>query len=563
MYFRFVENSSSFCYSTQSITLPKHSTVSLDTFFNGFTVATWKRDCRIAHLAFSLLGTGQIRLRFGLHLSSGGDRWLSEQDLTLTADVPARVELPFWNSLDDGMLYVCVTAIDDSALTGGYFYTVTEPVMDVRLGIVVTHFNRKQYVLPAIQRITDELLDDPCFSGKVDLVVIDNSKNISPAEAGRATVIPNRNLGGSGGFMRGLLHLKDHGYTHCLFMDDDATCEIESIRRSYALMQFAGTGRFAIAGSLMRELEPYRLFEKGAVFNGTCQPLKSGLDMRKVPDLIEAERRDRMPNYGAWWFFAFSIADVRSYAFPFFVRGDDIMFGMRNEFHIVTQNGIGCWGEDFGLKSGPLPVYLDVRSHLVQRMVNTERGALSSAKLAIRFFRSALLSYNYGTARAVTSALSDVRAGPKFWHDNLDLVAVRQRISAYAAGEKMEAIEIPKEVVVKSQREGIGRRIVRLVTANGFLLPSFMIRNAIVLDDKKFVGDLRKIFRYRRVLYISPSRETGYIAVFDRGRFFYEIILFTTELLKLVLSYAELKHRYRETLPSMTDARFWRNVYHP
>ena len=64
-------------------------------------------------------------------------------------------------------------------------------------------------------------------------------------------------MGGSGGFTRGLMYLEDEkSYTHCLFMDDDASCEIESIRRAYALLQYATTEKFAVAGAQLREAAP-------------------------------------------------------------------------------------------------------------------------------------------------------------------------------------------------------------------------------------------------------------------------------------------------------------------
>ena len=57
-----------------------------------------------------------------------------------------------------------------------------KPQQDVKLGIVVTHFNRKQWVLPAVSRIHDELLTDPVFKGKVELIIVDNSQNITAEE---------------------------------------------------------------------------------------------------------------------------------------------------------------------------------------------------------------------------------------------------------------------------------------------------------------------------------------------------------------------------------------------
>ena len=53
------------------------------------------------------------------------------------------------------------------------------------------------------------------------------------------TRIANRNLGGAGGFARGLIAAEDGGFTHCLFMDDDAAFQMENLIRSFAFLRLA------------------------------------------------------------------------------------------------------------------------------------------------------------------------------------------------------------------------------------------------------------------------------------------------------------------------------------
>lgn len=86
--------------------------------------------------------------------------------------------------------------------------------------------------MPAIKRVKKNILDNPEYKDKILFTVVDNSKNITNEEASGVNIIPNENTGGSGGFMRGLLHYEnDTNATHVLFMDDDASCETESITR--------------------------------------------------------------------------------------------------------------------------------------------------------------------------------------------------------------------------------------------------------------------------------------------------------------------------------------------
>lgn len=532
-----------------------------DTFFNGLTIGLWRQHCSIDDLHLVLRGSGTFALRFGLHRIGHGHRWLDEQTVKLTEGKDFTTELAAWDSLDSGMLYFSLEAIGPATLSGGCFVTGTAPTNTVSLGIVITHFDRKRYLLPALKRLDEELLNDPNYD--IELVVVDNSRNITVHEAPGITVVPNMNLGGSGGFMRGLLHLKDRGgATHCLFMDDDASCEVASIKRTYALLQFANTEKFSVAGSLLREVEPYRLFEKGSIFNGMCQPQKGWLDMRDVGHLLFAEHLERKPNYGGWWFFAFAIDDVAHYAFPFFVRGDDIQFAMTNKFAICTMNGVASWAEDFGLKSGPMPIYLDVRSHLAQKLCVLSSGLAAAIKMIFRFFFLSLFSYNYATARAVTMAVQDVIQGPEFWLDNLDMTRKRAMIASFAAPEKLARIDRAEyDAEWRPTQESRRRRWFRMATLNGFLLPGFMLKDAVAYQHKDFSGALRCVFRYKQVLYEYEALGVGYVAQHDKRKFFVELARFVPQMLKFVFLFRSIKRAYVAAFPEMTSEAFWQNVY--
>lgn len=562
MYVRFGTDLARASYNEQRIQFSEGGKAVFDTFFNGLNLALWKRHCPLNDLYFSLAGTGSLVLRFGLHRIGHADRWLAEIPVDLTEEGRS-FELPFWATLQEGMLYVAVQATGPCRLNEAYFSTSTPPRRRVKLGIVITHFNRKQYVLPALERVREQLLADPVYSGKIELIIVDNSQNISAEEARGVTVIPNSNLGGSGGFTRGLLHLKDDSsFTHCLFMDDDASCEVESIRRTYQLLQFATAERFAVAGSLLREVQPYRLFEKGAKFDGIYKGLKAGLDMRAVPDLLRAEQEETRPDYGAWWFFAFKISDVVAYPFPFFVRGDDILFGLMNKFNIATANGIGCWGEDFGLKSGPLPRYFDVRNHVLQRLINAKFSRYSTAALITQFFATAALSYNYASARAARIALADALKGPSFWRENIDATDIRRKVGSQSDLEKMGPVDrFVLSPVHPQARHGFGFTMLRVMTLNGFLLPEFLLKNEVAFQHKGFRATFREIFRYKRVLYEYEPLGLGYVAEHNKRRFFFELFAFLGELARFLIKFQPLRREYRHSLSSMTSEEYWRQVY--
>ncbi|HEX6243915.1 MAG TPA: hypothetical protein VFZ61_23530, partial [Polyangiales bacterium] len=204
--------------------------LSTDTFYNGLTVAAWKGSCEVRTLALELRGSGRFVLTLGLHRRGQASVWLQEQMVDLQPGQPHRLPVRAWDRVRDGLLFVRMRALTPGHLHEARWLTADAPARDVRLGIVITHFNRVQQVLPAIRRIVDFITSREDLNDRVTLTVVDNSQNLPLRSHGLLTVVPNRNFGGSGGFVRGLLELMDSGrHSHALFMDDDASCEVEAI----------------------------------------------------------------------------------------------------------------------------------------------------------------------------------------------------------------------------------------------------------------------------------------------------------------------------------------------
>jgi hypothetical protein len=159
------------------IHIPARATVRSDTFFNGFSVGKWKKICQIDDLCIAIFGRGRVLVRIGLNVHGRPRRWLHEEECSLS-ETASVIEITAFQLLNEGILFFDIIALEDAVLTAGYFYTRTQPQNEVNLGIVVVHFNRKDYVLGTIRRITSQLLQHPEFDGRISLIVIDNSCNI-------------------------------------------------------------------------------------------------------------------------------------------------------------------------------------------------------------------------------------------------------------------------------------------------------------------------------------------------------------------------------------------------
>lgn len=429
----------------------------------------------------------------------------------------------------------------------------------IKLGIVITHYNRKEFVVPAIRRLMVDLISK---NEGISLVVVDNSQNITEEEACGATIIKNENYGGSGGFTRGLLHLKDNGFTHCLFMDDDASCEIESILRTFQFFQNTDDPSYAIAGSLFDEENPHTLIEKGAEFqNGGWRSRHNGADISNPETLKKVLQDDRLADYGGWWFFAFNISYVRYFPFPTFVRGDDVLFSLDNKFKILTPLDIFCWGDSFYLKEGPIQVYLDTRSMILINLVS-DRGSIFSLvyRTLVSFFKYFLM-FKYESALAQIEAMKDFMKGPAFYEENLNAQNIFKKIGALTVTERMKKVEAFSLVKEKEGNSKV-KTFLFLLTLNGLLLPNFLLEEKTLVKLKKDpTKNFWKTFRYKKVQYICEKTSTGITLEMNRIKAMRVLIEFLGIYSKLILSYFSLKDSYGKAHKRFTSEKFWRSVY--
>ncbi|WGE42144.1 glycosyl transferase [Actinobacillus equuli] len=547
--------------SNSYVLLDKFGCLITDTYFNSLSVGKWKRHTNVNDLHFVIKFKGKIKITWYVNRLHFSRKIVKEVYLENKELSKVQFELEFWNELEDGMLAFNIEALETSEVHDFTYVTSTVPSNKVSLGIVITHFNRQQYVLPALERLKLELLADPNFKSKVVLNVVDNSQNLPEVDG--VNIIPNENLGGSGGFTRGLMVLKESGgYTHCLFMDDDASCEVEGIKRTIALLEFAKDSTLSIGGAMLREDEVYRQYENGAKFNGLLTPIKAGLDLRDVHSLLINELEEKI-DFCGWWYFAFPLSEVKHYAFPFFVRGDDIGFGLAHKFNIITLNGISSWQGDFALKHGPLPAYLDNRHQIMQHFHHfSEQGVITLVKVTARMTLRNLFTYHYDTALASISALEDAMKGNAFWKENVDMAAKRKEIGSLIENEKVGQVPISLRNIAYPGNPNESRimRICRWATLNGHLLPMFFFKRGLVWQNKA-QGHLREVYLHKKVLYIHWPTNTGFVLEHNKAKFFSLLFRYIKAVCKLMIDYKRLKKEYQLSYNELTSTVFWKKQF--
>lgn len=546
--------------SEQKLIIKSGKTVSLDTFFNAIQVKVWRGDCCVENLYVELRGQGQVAVQFCLNVSNKAGVVLGERVVHLK-EQGTRIEIPKWETLKGGIVFIQLKALEDCVLIGGAFVTDQKPNEDVKLGLVITHFNRQVNVISAAKKITNEIFNDNNYSN-IDLVIVDNSNNLPVDEIdSRIVVVKNKNLGGSGGFSRGLLYLKDHGYTHCNFMDDDASCLSESIKRTYSFFSFyCGTEPLGLSGILLRDSDPRIVHESGTIWkNANWEPINQGKNLENIPDLMAIDWCNKQGSYGAWCYFGFKISDIKHWPFPFFVRGDDILFSLQNKLKIITLFGVATCIDSFLNKENCTTRYLAFRSLLVISTFMGDSGVISWWRRYKDWNDYCTFSYCYTQAYAVYMALRDVLKKESVFITDIYGVNFRRRLKALPDFEKaLPFVDFPMSQ--GTMRESRVHWFIRKITLNGLLIPKKFFKGCVWHEKRDWIN-FRQIYRFRAICYYNDDSNSAFIANHNKVELWKGICRDFVSLFVILFYYKAAKTKISNELNELTTEDFWRKIF--
>ncbi len=543
-----------------------------NTYYNLFNIGKWHKNCGLDNLGLTLEGEGRFELVVFLVEPTRSWERLVNEVIELEQGAPLALQLDYPPGYDSrGLVFFELRALGETGcLRRADWTTAQAPRRRPDLMLSITTFKREKAVARTVARF-EEFVARSALKDHLHLAVVDNGQSAGITASDHVTPIANENLGGSGGFARGLLEAQRRGASHCLFMDDDASVHMEAIERTWMFLAHATDPATAVAGAVSNAQHRWQLWENGALFDKLCQPQHMGLDLRDFGQVmaLEFESSATRPHnfYGGWWYFAFPLSEVRHMPFPYFVRGDDVSFSLVHDFNIVTLNGVISYqDEDFSAKETPLTVYLDLRSHLSHHLAlpSMEIGRKGVAKIMLRFYLRALLACHYDTLEATGLALEDTLAGPGYFATHADMAARRKEIGALTREERWE----PEEEAQKTRlpaRSWLSphRRLPRWlskVTLNGHLLPGFrLIGNRIVLPAHER-GARRPIWGAAQITYLSADGKRSYTVRHSKTRALRASLPILRAMWAILRDYDTLRATWHTGYDELTGQAFWTDI---
>lgn len=549
-----------YCYGDRELRLTAGGNATFASFFGVFSIGKWRRLANLSHLTLrlELEGEGEVTVW----------NWRTGHDRRLLAIAPfsgtGPVELSIPAGADaDGIIAPCVTAWGPTRVRGGAWLTRDPPRRQVRLGMVITTFRREAAVRATVQRLRRSLLGDAAVDAA--LIVVDNGRTLTEQDVPGAILIPNPNLGGSGGFARGLAWLQDEGsFTHAVFMDDDASAEIESVRRAIRLLSYVEDGETAVVSALLYEEWPgIQLEAAGQMPGDAWMPARPGVDLREVVSLIENELPFPI-DYGGWWMFFFPLSRARLFPFPFFVRGDDVEFPRANGFPLATLNGIASFGPDFHRKESPVNVAMDRRGNLVNVLLH---GSLSTGYRAVlRGLQNSLRfanRYCYDHVDAIIEGSRDVLSGPSGFEDLIGFPQGRRlEFAACIRQPRLPSSQVPNLPMAALRPRPWLWHIIRLLLANGHLLPRFLLLRRPVIFGTVWHTPGAEVFLRPRVLIREGLDGAAVLAERDSLRYFGSLARVAWISLRLMMALPRLHGEFRQARARFGSRSWWDSQFH-
>lgn len=566
----YVRSQGDVSFANENAMLVKGAEISFDTSFGIFAAGRWRRLTSVDCLSVTVHASGSGRIELVGVSSVARGVSLREKIVASTgisSSGKTTIEVPDFAKTSIGTYFIRVSAEQsDVVVSGGKWTTTTTAPREVRLSLSVTTFNRQDYVKPTVAKVLQLVENVDSLRDRMRILVVDNARNISFDTAPNApiTVVQNPNLGGAGGFARGIIHLRDEGWsTHVLLMDDDITLEPEALVRTFALFTFARDEKLCIHGAMLSEEQAWMQFEAGSKYRWrSLYPLRA---IGREDDLRERklalrDAREKKFAYTAWWYTAFPISITRDNPLPVFVRGDDVAFGlMHTGKHSVTMNGVIVWHADFGLKNNPSSLYYEKRNFaIVDTLVFANHHWWHLARRFIALCFRNLFSMRYASVEYMILGVRAYLAGPEALmatdhsalHDELRKVA-EEKPGPLTVDLAAVSITKPRPKIIRLV--GFALAIPLL---GGYILPKVLRRDVLKTApiDSRAVG---LATRHNRILYRHDRLSEGFLVERDSKRFFKllrEVCVVTKDI---ALNYRRLKREYKAAYPTLVSDASW------
>lgn len=548
--------------------LKKDQQTEFFTYFNAFSLEKWKKYTAIDHayLQLKVKGTLGIQL-FGHYMNNNiiEKEVLSENYYECDETETILIPIPF--DVKSQVVSFQVFAYSDiSIYEGSYLADIsTDKMNEVELSLVTVTFRKEDFITRNLRLIENEIIySDEEIADHIFVRVIDNGRTLNTEEwnGERIHIYQNPNVGGSGGYTRGMIEtLRDETFnaTHALLMDDDVKILPESIIRTYNLLRCLKPeyrDHFISGAMLYYEKMHVQHEDVGFVSeDGTYGPRKPSMEMHLATSVLLNEKiyEDQPNNYAGWWYCCIprTKLSLDRLSLPLFIRGDDVEFSIANHAKFITMNGICIWHMGFVTKFNmPMEFYQVHRNSLIIQATSGVTPEVDYLKRIKDIFDKEISRYNYVGCDLLLDAVDDFLKGPEFLMKPEGETIMKQQTSRVKPlvdiRQNFADIYVDYDKIYKFYEGKLfsKRKLKRYFkTHNWQLLPKFMMNHEPAVVAYDWFDIPEKQYRHDVVLAVNPHNQTGVLRYRSRS-----------EYLRLMKRYREIRRNYNKNMEKVTEA---------
>jgi galactofuranosylgalactofuranosylrhamnosyl-N-acetylglucosaminyl-diphospho-decaprenol beta-1,5/1,6-galactofuranosyltransferase len=421
----------------RTIRLYAGTSASFATYFNAFPASYWQRWTSVRETILCVTTNGRGVVTVMRSDENGTQRPM--QVTSVAGATESTFSLPLIGFDDGGWYWFDVRAEGDIEVTDSRWVVTEDLVTTGLVSLGITTFNKPDYCVATL----NVLADAPEALREIDRIfIIDQGARKVTAEAGydavaaalgeQLAVIEQSNLGGSGGFSRGMAEtLKRDSSDFVMLLDDDVEIEPESVLRAVWFARYCVSP--AIVGGHMLDLG------KRTVLHAYSEVVDERPFMWGPPDraherhdFAESSLRETSwlhrregSDFNGWWMCLIPIAVIRDIglALPVFIKWDDAEYGLRAGeagYPTVSLPGVALWHVSWVDKDDTIDwqAYFHARNRLIAALLHSRfrRGGSLLNEYRKQDLKH-LLSLQYYPVALRLQALRDVLAGPEYLHE--------------------------------------------------------------------------------------------------------------------------------------------------
>lgn len=573
LYYRYENVSKYQINSIEQIILRKNTSVHFDTYFNSFTIEKWKKYTIIGDIYLELEIKGKCKVTLYNYVD-GIYKTINSVIIGNSEQQKYLIDYKLYEY--KGLLTFYITALDNNVeiYSGSYnTYIEEDKLNNIKIALNICTYKREKYIYKTLDLLNKYIFssEDSYLKNNLYVFISDNGQSLSKDKIKNENVFvfPNKNVGGAGGFTRGLIEIMHSklNITHALMMDDDISIEPESIFRTFTLLQCCKEEykEAFIGGAMLRIDKPSIQVESGASWNaGTLIPNKCNVDLEKSINVLNNEIEE-YTEYNAWWYCCtpMSVVNKNNLPLPIFIRGDDLEYGLRNMKNLILLNGICVWHEPFENKYSSFLQYYILRNLLYDNTLHYKNySKYSFLKQLYSFVLKELVFYRYKNIDLIFHGINDYLKGIKFFEIDGELLHKEIMNQGYKLIpiDQIKSIAFDKKIFDSSLqlKESRLHRYFRYITLNGYIFPAKKRKYKRIQTVHMGMCLPVHFYREKKVLNYDPTSGKGFVTERSLFNLLKYLLKLTYMSAKILIKFDYTKKKMSKDLKHVMTEEYWR-----